>query len=187
METSSLRKNRPHLEAVLGPLSCEDDAQIRASLDDVDAVLIDIAKYFHRDRAGWERTGLELTFMASGQVAISSHVGACTGGGNCVDFCIELQPSWYFGERSSTLTWEVTTEIYADCQDPVDHAAMDSVYETSTRVSTAVDTTVALLAAARELQRLATAHPLEHWLKLASDAGEQIVGPERRKRVSHQA
>ncbi len=88
METSSLQKNRPHLEAVLGPLSSEDDAKIRAIFDDVDAVLLGIARHFNRDRAGWEGTGLELTSMASGQVAISSHVGACVDDGKCVDFCL---------------------------------------------------------------------------------------------------
>lgn len=40
METSSLRKNRPHLEAVLGPLSAADDASVRAVFDEVDGVLL---------------------------------------------------------------------------------------------------------------------------------------------------
>jgi hypothetical protein len=124
METSSLRKNWPHLEAVLGPLSAQDDASVRAILDEVDGVLLEIARHFDQDGAGWEGTGLELTWAPSGQVAISSHVGACTEGRKCVDFCIELRPSWYFGERSSTLRWEIATEIYADCHHAVDHGSM---------------------------------------------------------------
>jgi hypothetical protein len=184
METSSLKKNRPHLEAVLGPLSAEDDAKIWAILDEVDVVLLEIAHNFHRDRAGWEGTGLELTWMASGQVGISSHVSACIDGGKCVDFCIELHPSRYFGERSPTLTWEVDTAIYADCQHAVDHSSMDTVHETSMRVATAVEAALASLTASRELLRLATNFSLEHWLALASDAGEQFVGRERRGRVS---
>ena len=174
MDTSSLQKNRPHLEPVLGPLSFEDDAKIRTIFDEVDVVLLEIAHYCHRDRAGWEGTGLELTLAASGQVAISSHVGACIDGGKCVDFGIELHPSWYFGERSPTLTWDVATEIYADCQHAAVHSSMDTVHENSTRSATSVEAAAALLAAARDLLRLATDFPLEHWLELASDAGEAL-------------
>src|SRR5262245_25837902 len=116
MKTSSLQKNRPHLEAVLGPLSSDDDAKIRGIFAEVDVVLLEIANHFHRDRTGWEGTGLELTWAESGQVSISSHVGASIERAKCVDFLVELRPSWYFGQRSPTLTLEVDTEIYADCQ-----------------------------------------------------------------------
>jgi hypothetical protein len=59
MQTSSLRKNRPHLESVLGPLSVEDDSRVRGLLDEVDGVLLELARHFGQDRAGWEGTGLE--------------------------------------------------------------------------------------------------------------------------------
>ena len=170
-----MQKNRPHLEAVFGPLASEDDAKIRAIFDEVDVVLLEIAHHYHLDRAGWEGTGLELTLMVSGQVSISSHVGACVGK-ECVDFCLELRPSWYFGERSPTLTWQVVTEIYADCRHAVDHCSMDTVRETSARIASSVEAAAALLTAARALQKLATDFPLEHWLELASDAGEQALG-----------
>jgi hypothetical protein len=114
METSSLQKNRPHLEAVLGPLSAEDDAKIRGIFAEADMLLLEIAHHFHHDRAGWEGTGLELTWAASGQVSISSNVGARVEDGKCVDFCVELRPSWYYGDCSPTLMSEVETEIYAD-------------------------------------------------------------------------
>lgn len=169
METSSLRKNRPHLEAVLGSLSAEDDASVRTILDEVDGVLLEIARHFGQDSAGWEGTGLELTWAASGQVAISSHVSARTEGNKCIDFCIELRPSWFYGERSSTLSWDVETEIYADCQHGVDHAGMDSVHEALARSATALEAAAALLGAARELLRRAKDFPLEHWLGLAAD------------------
>jgi hypothetical protein len=169
METSSLRKNRPHLEAVLGPLSAQDNASVRTLLDEVDGVLIQIARHVGRDGAGWEGTGLELTWAASGQVAISSHVGACADGSKCIEFCIELRPSWFYGEGSSTLTWEVETEIYADCQHAVDHGGMDTVHEASARSVTALEAAASLLRAARELLRHATDFPLEHWLWLAAD------------------
>lgn len=184
METSSLKNNRPHLEAVLGPLSPEDDASIRAIFDEVDTVLLEIARHFNRDRAGWEGTGLELTFMVSGQVAISSYVGACIDGEKCVDFGIELLPSWYCGERSPTLTWEVTTEICADCHHSQYHGSMHTVHETSTRLVSAVEAAAGLLTASRELLKLATNFSLEHWLVLASDSGEQIIGREQRGLVS---
>jgi len=170
METSSLRNNRPHLEAVLGPLSADDDANIRAIFDEVDGILLDIARHFHRDTAGWKGTGLELTWMASGQVEISSHVSACiVDGKECVDLCITLQPSWYFGERSSTLTWAIETEIVASCRHVIQHT-MKTVYETFFRATSALAAAAALRTAVQDLQLQATNFPVEHWLELASDS-----------------
>jgi len=40
-------------------------------------------------------TGLELTRAESGQVSINSHAGASVEGTKCVDFRVELRPSWY--------------------------------------------------------------------------------------------
>lgn len=169
METSSLRKNRPHLEAVLGPLSVQDDASVRATFDEVDGVLLEIAHHFGADGAGWEGAGLELTWMASGQVDISSHVGASINGNKSVDFCIELRPSWYFGERSSTTAWEIATAIQADCQHAVEHRSMHTVHERSVRALTALDAAAALRAAVHELLDLAKEFPLEHWLQRAGE------------------
>ena len=176
MNTSSLQKNRPHLETVLGPLSSEDDAKIRAIFAEADMLLLEIAHHFHHDRAGWEGTGLELTWAASGQVSISSNVGARVQDGKCVDFGVELRPSWYYGDRSPSLMWEVETEIYADCQHAVDHGSMDLVHETSTRIANSKEAAAALLSQVRELLALATDFSLAHWLALASDAGEQALG-----------
>jgi len=116
MEVSSLQKNRPHLESVLGPLSPEDNFEIRKILDEVDNVLLEIAAYFGHDRAGWEGTGLELTWIQSGQAAISSSVGASNLAGESVDFRIELRPSWYFGEKLSKLGFDVELSVSADCR-----------------------------------------------------------------------
>lgn len=176
MQTFSLKKNRPHLESVLGPLSEQEDAKIRAVLDEVDDVLLEIARHFHLDGAGWEKTGLELTSMASGQVEICSHIGASIDPENCVDFCVELRPSWYFGQRSSSLTWVVTTEICADCHHAVSHSSMDSVHETSASAVSPVEAVATLLAATQDLLHRATDFPLAHWLELASDASEQGHG-----------
>ena len=174
--TSSLQKNRPHLESVLGPLSSEENAKIRALFDEVDGVLLEIAHHFNLNRAGLEGTGLELTWSGSGQVSIGSNVGVCVDGSKCVDFCIELLPSWHYGLRSSALTWEVTCEIYADCQHSVDHGSMHCVHETSIGLDTSIASAAELLTAAEELLRLATDYPLGHWLELASDASQQAHG-----------
>src|SRR5262249_7301283 len=128
------------------------------------------ANHFHRDCAGWEGTGLELCWTESGQVSISSHVGATLAGAKCVDFLVELRPSWYFGQRSPMLTWDVDTEIYADCHHAMDHSSMDLVHETSTRFGSAVEAARGLLNAARELSSLAMNFSLEHWIELASDS-----------------
>jgi hypothetical protein len=169
METSSLQKNQPHLESVLGPLSAEDDSKIRRILSEVDTVLLEIASHFGRDRAGWEGTGLELSLVQSGQVAISSNVSSSTPKGDCVDFCLELRPSWYFGERSSVLTWDIEFSIEADCRHSVDHSHMHTVNEVSVRVESAIDAAQKLQAAGLELKRLASEFSLEHWLEMASD------------------
>ena len=41
MKTSSLRKNQPHLEAIFGALSAEDDSKIRSILEDAEEVLLE--------------------------------------------------------------------------------------------------------------------------------------------------
>ena len=175
MERSSLQKNRPHLDAVLGPLSAEDDSKIRTILSEVDTVLLEIAHHFGRDRAGWEGTGLELTWMQSGQVAISSHVGAFSQKRGCIDFCLELRPSWYFGEKSSVLMWDIEASVEADCGHTVDHSHMHTVHEVSVRKKSAVEATLELKTAVRELQRLATEFSIEHWLALSSDIGSSTA------------
>jgi hypothetical protein len=170
MDSSSLQKNQPHLEAVLGPLSAEDDSKIRTILSDVDTVLLEIASHFGRDRAGWDGTGLELTWIQSGQVGISSYVGACTPKGEWIDFGIELRPSWYFGERSSALKWDVESTVAADCRHAEDHSHMHTVHEVVVRTESAIDAAMELLNAVRELRRLAMEFPIEHWLELSSDS-----------------
>jgi len=169
MEVSSLKKYRPHLEAVLGPITAEDDVKIRTVLDEVDQIMLGIARHFGRERAGWEGTGLELTWMESGQMAISSYVGACTKKGGCIDFCLELLPSWYSGDKSSTLSWVVELSVAADCSHAMDHSHMHTVHEVSVRANSALLASTTLRSEACELQRLATDFPVEHWLSLASD------------------
>ncbi|MBK9259281.1 MAG: hypothetical protein IPM54_05540 [Polyangiaceae bacterium] len=174
MQSSSLKKYRPHLEAVLGAISAEDDVSIRAILDEVDEILIGVARYFGYERAGWGGTGLDLTWMESGQMAIRSHVGTCLQTG-CVDFRLELRPSWYFGERSSALSWFVEASVAADCSHTDDHSHMHTVHEVSVHATSAVDASTALRSAAQELKRLATDFPIEHWLSLASDENGETL------------
>jgi hypothetical protein len=169
METSSLKKNRPHLESVLGPLSPENDSEIRSILGEIDEILLEIAHRFGRDNAGWDDTGLELTWTASGQTSINSYVSACSQQGAFVDFCVELRPSWFLGERSSELTWQVEFSVSADCGHTVDHSHMHTVQEVTVSAESAVDAAIKLKTAAFELKEYAIGFPLEHWLKLASD------------------
>jgi len=168
METSSLQKNRPHLESVFGALSDDDHSYIRSLLSEVDVILLQMARYFGRDSAGWEGTGLDLSWMASGQVHIGSYVSASTGS-SCVDFGIELRPTWCFGEKSSSLAWDIETTVSADCSHSNDHGGMDVVHETTVRVELAIDAVIAMRSAVDDLQRIAKGYPLEHWLELASD------------------
>jgi hypothetical protein len=176
MQSSSLKKYQPHLEPVLGALSVEDDTKIRAILNEVDEIVIAIARHFGHERAGWEGTGLDLTWMESGQMAISSNV--CTYAKNgSVDFRLELRPSWYFGEKSSTLFWVIESSVAADCSHTEDHSHMHTVYEASVHSTSAVDASTALRSAALELQRIATDVPIEHWLRLASDEKGETLTP----------
>lgn len=169
METSSLQNNQPHLESVFGPLSADDDSKLRSIFRDVDQILLEIARHYGREEAGSDGTGLELTWMHSGQVAISSHVGSCTPKGGCVDFMLELRPSWYFGERSSLPTWDVEFSVTADCGHAEDHSYMRTVHEAVVRKESVIAAATEQFNAAQELRRLAKEFPLEHWLKLASD------------------
>lgn len=167
METSSLQKNQPHLESVFGALSEENDSHIRSLLSEVDGVLLDIAKHFGRNGAGWEGTGLDLKWYPSGQISIGSYVSAVTGS-SCVDFGVEVSPSWCFGEKASKLTWDIEISVSADCSHTIDHGGMDVVHEVTIRVETAIDAAIAMRSAVNDLQRLAKDFPLEHWLELAS-------------------
>lgn len=170
MQVSSLQKNRPHLESVLGPLSDEEDSKIRTLLSEVDGVLLEIAHHFGSEGAGSEGTGLELAWIPSGQVYISSYVGTSTKRA-CIEFGIELWPSWAYGNRTSTLTWNIETTVRADCQHRVDHGGMDVVHEVSVRVESALEAALALQSASHDLRNLALAFPLEHWEELASNGG----------------
>jgi len=172
MEASLLQKNQPYLDAVFGPLSAEDDSKIRGILSQVDIVLVAIARHFGREGAGWTTTGLELAWMQSGQVSVRSYVeaGAQSGGG-CIDFGLELRPSWYFGERSSVLTWDVELAVYADCMHAVDHGYMHTVHEVTVRVGgSAINAATALSIAVQDLKRLAVEVPAERWLEMSSDS-----------------
>ena len=174
METSSLQKNQPHLESVLGALSDKEDSQVRSLLSEVDRVLLGIAKGFGRSTAGWEGTGLDLTWNASGQVYIGSFVSAAKGH-SCVDFDIELRPTWCHREKSPKLMWDINTSVSADCSHSRDHGGMDVVHEVTVRVGTALDAAIAMRSAVDDLRRIAEELPLEHWLHLASDQDENSI------------
>jgi hypothetical protein len=169
MQTSSLHENRPHLESVLGPLSEQDDVTVRAIFGEVDAVLLELARQFN-SRAGWEGTGLDLVWLPSGQVSIRSYVGKCIDRSKCVDFEIELWPSWIYGRRASTVSWEAEIGVYADCQHAVNCRCMHLVHSATLVTTTALEAAQALRTQVGELRRWATEFPSEHWLRMAGDA-----------------
>ena len=168
MNSSSIQNHQPHLESVLGPLSEEDDFKIRSMFLEIDAMLLGLARSFGKEQAGWEGTGLELTWIRSGQMDISSSVGAVENG-SCVEYCVALRPSWYFGERSTITTWEIELSIDADCGHRVDCGGMHCVHEESAHAKSPMEAAKALHSATMELQRLAADHPINYWLKLASE------------------
>ncbi len=165
---------------MLGPLSAEDDREIRGIFDQVDTILLDIASHFGRETAGWQGTGLELNLVASGQVSISGYVSASNAKGNCVDFGLELLPSWYHGKRSEKLTWEVEIEVFADCQHWIDHGHMETVHRKTVHLDTPLTAARVLLESALELASLAKDFPIEHWLRLASDDATNSSSTEQR-------
>jgi hypothetical protein len=169
MTTTSVANLRPKLQALFGPLSARQDAAIREILAQVDTVLLQIAAHFGLSRAGWEGTGLDLCWAPMGQVWIFSFVGPCDGNGRCVDFIVELKPSWCYDEMPGQLAWDGYGSVTADCQHNVDHDSMHEVHEIpDSRFFDPLAATEALLSVSGDLLQLARSKPLEHWLQLAS-------------------
>lgn len=170
--TVSISKAHPKLESVFGPITSDEDADIREIFHSCDKALLGLAKKFGNERAGWEGTGLELEMMPHGQVSISSFVETHHDGDNskCVSFCIELVPGWYSGEKTGERVWEIEAEIYADCQHKEYHGSMDLVHEISgARANTPTDAANSLLLTVEKLTDLAKSTALSEWLTLASD------------------
>ncbi len=169
MQHASLQKYSPRFEGVLGPLSEQDDYTIREIFRSIDETLLELARHFEREEAGWEGTGLELSWYPSGETSIGSYVSTSkVEDGTCVDFGIEIRPSWCSGERSSRLLWDVELNINADCGHAVYCGHMHNVHESVVRVGSPISAVETLRNAVHELQRLATEFPLEHWLELAA-------------------
>jgi hypothetical protein len=170
VQTVSLANSRPLLDGVFGPVTHEEDAQIRSIFDAVDDQLLCLARHFGANRAGWESTGLERCLLASGQLLISSFVETTDANERAAAFHVELVPSWCSGDRSGDGAWTVEATIQVDCQHLVDHAAMEMVYERGDiRAVTPVAAAEALLRAATDLVQLGMSHPVEHWTALATD------------------
>jgi hypothetical protein len=118
VQSVSLATSRPLLDGVFGPLTHEDDAQIRSVFDAVDDQLLSLARRFGANRAGWEGTGLELCWLASGQLLISSFVETTDASEHAAAFLVELVPSWCHGDRSGDRGWIIEATIQVDCQAP---------------------------------------------------------------------
>jgi hypothetical protein len=166
----SLANSRPLLDGVFGPLTHEEDEQIRSMFDAVDDQLLSLARHFGANHAGWEGTGLELCLLASGQLLFSSFVETTDANEHAAAFLVELVPSWCSGDRSGDRAWTIEATIQVDCQHLVDHAAMEMVDERGDiRAVTPGAAADALLRAATDLVQLGRSHPVEHWTALATD------------------
>ena len=163
--TTSIANMQPLLESVLGPMTNAEDKECRAILAEVDNKLLALARYFGQERAGWEGTGLELTWLPSGQVEINSFVEVWLHDSKCVSFLIELRPTWFYGERTGNSEWEIEAEIYADSPEEVKQSAMARVHGFPVlRAMTPKDAVIALSKATDDLIRLAHDTPLEEWI-----------------------
>ncbi|TDW98631.1 hypothetical protein [Kribbella sp. VKM Ac-2566] len=170
MEKVSLANGRPLLDGVFGPLTHEEDAQIRSILAAVDDQLLSLAKHFGSNHAGLGSTGLELCLLASGQLSINSYVETTDSDEHAADFLVELAPSWCAGDRSGDRVWTIEATIEVDCQHVVDHKAMETVYDRGDiSAVTPKAAAQALLQAATDLVHLGMSHPVEHWTALATD------------------
>lgn len=165
---------RPRLGAVFGPLTAEQDAEIRAILREVDEKLLALARHFGRERAGWEGTGLDLCRFPSGQVNLSSFVETFDSGSRCVSFGVLLRPAWSQGELSGEPAWDIEASIDADCEHEPNHRSMHLVHEVpATRATSPEDAALTLRATVEALVRLAQEKPIETWLRLAGYGGGQ--------------
>ncbi|CAG0935528.1 hypothetical protein TFLX_04369 [Thermoflexales bacterium] len=171
METSSIQKLNPRLQSVFGILTPSDDAEIRKILSDIDVMLLEFAHFFGSNHAGGGGTGLDLVWIPSGQIKISSFVGAGLDGDHIVDFTVSLQPTWFYGDFPTEQGWEIIAEINADCQHKVYCGNMHCVYELPSVTCThPVDAAIALRNMTADLIQLGKNKPIEYWLQLAGDS-----------------
>jgi hypothetical protein len=167
VEKVSLASGRPLLDGVFGPLTHEDDVQIRSVLAAVDDQLLSLARHFG---SGLGNTGLELCMLASGQLLISGYVETTDTDEHAAAFLVELAPSWCLGDRSGDRVWTIEATIDVDCQHVVDHEAMETVHDRGDiRAVTPKAAAQALLQAATDLVQLGMSRPVERWTALATD------------------
>jgi hypothetical protein len=169
MATSSSIKNlQPRLQPVFGHLTASDDAEIRSILRNIDEILLEFAQYLGSNRVGWEGTGLDLIWYPSGQIEISSFVGAGQGSRR-VQFIVSLKPIWFFGDFPTENAWEIEAEIHADCQHTIDHESHIVHEFPAVRKSHPIDSVIALRDRTIELIQLGKDKAMEYWLQLAGD------------------
>ena len=169
--SSSIKKTNPKLQSIFGILTPSADDEIRKVLNDTDEMLLGFAKFFGVKRAGWEGTGLELTWFPSGQIEISSFVETGLDGEHRVSFTMSLHPAWFYENFPTEQEWRIEAEIYADCQHKVYCGNMHCVHELpSTTITNPVDAVKALRDTTAELIKLGKEKPLEYWLQLAGDS-----------------
>jgi hypothetical protein len=160
----SLKKRQPYLEGVFGPLSDEAEIQVRSTLSQVDEVLLQLARHFGHERAGWERTGLDLQMVPSGQISIASFVEASDPDGNVASFILEVRPSWFYGVRTGDPGWQIESTIDVDLESAPGHSQMGTVHQVADIASASpTEAALALLDTARQLLQLGTTYDISHW------------------------
>jgi hypothetical protein len=168
--SSSIKKLNPRLQSVFGHLTQSEDIEIRKILDGTDKLLLEFAHFLGRDHAGWEGTGLDLIWLPSGQIDISSFVSAGLDGDHKVDFIVSLHPTWIYGDFPDEEGWQVEAEIEADCQHKIYCGYMHGVFELPPVIrKSPIEAVTALHNITAELIQLGKERPIEYWLQLAGD------------------
>jgi hypothetical protein len=167
-ESVSITGEGPRLEGVLGPMAPAEEADVRRRVVEAGTRLAELARQL-RGRVGWHNQGLELEWMASGQLSITTAVEVVDRDKNAIAFIIQLRPGWYFGELGDRASWVVELSIEADCLHAVDHKAMETVYDSEIVAHSPTEAAETLAREVDRLIELATAHPLEHWTAQTRD------------------
>ncbi len=158
----------PRLEPVLGPLPADEERDLRARLLAAGQVLLGLAQRIG-GRVGWHNQGLELEWMPSGQLSITSYVATLDPDKNAVTFSVQLRPGWYFGEAHDPPSWVIETSVEADCLHSVDHQAMETVYQQEITTHSPRDAVMTLVQEVQRLVGTATEHPVDHWTDMTRD------------------
>ena len=169
---------QPRLESVFGPISEEEDTEIRAVCGEVDRMVLVLANHVG-DSSFEKRGGLCLELSSMGQATIRAYtVGIARFESDCakvvvdngmaITFEVELGPGWnHLGRRTGRREWiiEATIAVDGDGGEEVVHSLPDVT------ALTPMEATLALRGSSGKLLALAQKDSLEKWARLASGFG----------------